>query len=198
MDILLIGSTGTLGAHLHTLLQDRGHHVVGVARGGGELRYDVTDPDRVREMYDEVGCLDAVVSAAGDVVYKPFAELEDADYAASVTGKVLSQINLVRQGSPRVRTRGSFTLISGVVGRVPIATGAAAAMANGAVESFVRAAAVEISPQRVNAISPTVFTESLANYGAFFPGMAAVDLDTVAQSYIRSVEGAQTGQIYIP
>ncbi|MBB5957097.1 NAD(P)-dependent dehydrogenase (short-subunit alcohol dehydrogenase family) [Saccharothrix tamanrassetensis] len=71
-------------------------------------------------------------------------------------------------------------------------------MANGAVESFVRAAAVEIAPRRVNAVSPTVFTESLADYGDFFPGMPPVDLAVVARSYVRSVEGAQTGQIFIP
>ncbi len=172
--------------------------MVGVARHGGDLRYDVSDPDQIRAMYEATGGLDAVVSAAGDVVYKPFAELEDTDYVTSFTGKVLSQINLVRLGSPRVRTRGSFTLITGVLARVPILTGAAASMANGALESFVRAAAVEVSPQRVNAVSPTVFTESLEDYGSFFPGMAAVDLDAVALAYVRSVEGAQTGQIYTP
>jgi hypothetical protein len=52
------------------------------------------------------------------------------------------------------------------------------------------------TPQRVNAVSPTVFTESLAQYGDYFPGMPPVDLADVAQAYIRSVEGAQTGQIY--
>jgi hypothetical protein len=34
--------------------------------------------------------------------------------------------------------------------------------ANGAVEVFVRAAAIEIAPHRINPVSPTVFTESLA------------------------------------
>lgn len=198
MDILLIGSTGILGTRLLETLRGRGHDVVGVARHGGDLRYDVSDPEQVRAMYGAVGDLDAVVSTAGDVVYKPFAELDDTHYTASFTGKVLSQINLVRLGSPRVRDRGSFTLITGVLARVPILTGAAAAMANGALESFVRAAAIEVAPQRVNAVSPTVFTESLEQYGSFFPGMAPVDLDTVAQAYVRSVEGAQTGQVYLP
>lgn len=198
MDILLIGSTGILGTRLQDVLRGRGHDVVGVARHGGDLHYDVSEPDQVRAMYEAVGRLDAVVSAAGAVVYKPFGELQEADYAASFTGKVLSQINLVRLGSSVVRSRGSFTLITGVLGRLPILTGAAASMANGAVESFVRTAAIEVSPQRINAVSPTVFTESLEQYGSSFPGMASVDLDTVALSYVRSVEGAQTGQIYVP
>jgi NAD(P)-dependent dehydrogenase (short-subunit alcohol dehydrogenase family) len=101
-------------------------------------------------------------------------------------------------GVPRVAERGSFTLITGILSREPILTGSAASMANGAVEAFVRAAAVEIAPQRINAVSPTVFTESLGDYGAFFPGMASVDLADVAQAYVRSIEGAQTGQVYAP
>jgi hypothetical protein len=59
----------------------------------------------------------------------------------------------------------------------------------------VRAAAIEIAPHRINAVSPTVFTESLADYGAYFLGMPSVDLADVAQAYIRSVEGAQTGRV---
>ncbi|WP_229074491.1 short chain dehydrogenase [Actinoplanes sp. DH11] len=198
MRILLVGATGTLGAAVHKALGARGHDLVTVARSGGDLRYDVTDPAQVAEVYDRAGRVDAVVSAAGDVPFKPFRELTPEDYLAGFRGKVLSQIDLVRQGLSRIADRGSFTLIAGVLSREPIVTGAAASMANGAVESFVRAAAVEIAPYRINAVSPTVFTESLDDYGAYFPGMPPVDLAVAAQAFVRSVEGAQTGQVYIP
>ena len=100
------------------------------------------------------------------------------------------------RGTSRIAPRGSFTLITGVLGREPILTGSAAALANGAVESFVLAAALEITPQRVNAVSPTVFTESLDHYGDVFPGYPPVDLAEVARAYVRSVEGAETGRIF--
>ncbi|GIE85402.1 short chain dehydrogenase [Actinoplanes regularis] len=196
MRILLAGATGKLGAFLHTALADRGHEIVTVARSGGALRYDITDPAQVAAMYQAAGELDAVVSAAGHVPYRTIAEMTPDDYLAAFHGKVAGQIELVRQGISRVAERGSFTLITGVLAREPIPTGTAASMANGAIEAFVRAAAIEIAPQRVNAISPTVFTESLDAYADFFPGMESVDLARVAQAYIRSVEGAQTGQIY--
>ncbi|MFI6598634.1 short chain dehydrogenase [Nonomuraea sp. NPDC050536] len=196
MKILLIGATGTLGTALHKALSARGHDVLTVGRTGGDLRYDITDPAQTSEMYERAGGVDAVVSAAGDVPFKPLAELTSEDHLAAFRGKVLSQIDVVRQGLTRVADGGSFTLISGVLAREPIVTGAAASMANGAVEAFVRAAAIEIAPRRINAVSPTVFTESLTEYGEYFPGMASVDLARVAQAYIRSVEGGQTGQIY--
>ncbi|KOT99599.1 short-chain dehydrogenase [Streptomyces rimosus subsp. pseudoverticillatus] len=200
MKILLIGATGKLGTAVHKTLAGRGHEIVTVGRSGGDLRLDIGDPAQVTEVYDRaaerIGTLDAVVSAAGDTPFKPVAEMTAEDYAAGFRGKVLSQIELVRQGTARISARGSFTLITGVLARDPIPTGSAAAMANGAVESFVRAAAIDIAPQRVNAVSPTVVTESLPDYGAFFPGIASVDLDQVAAAYVRSVEGGQTGQVY--
>lgn len=196
MKILLIGAGGTLGTAVHKALHTRGHEVLTVGRNGGDLRYDITDPAQVAELYDRAGRVDSVVSAAGHVPYGPVAELTPEDYLAAFRGKVLSQIDLVRQGISRIAERGSFTLITGVTVREPILTGAAASMANGAVEAFVRAAAIEIAPQRINAVSPTVFTESLAQYGDYFPGMPPVDLADVAQAYVRSVEGAQTGQVY--
>ncbi|MBU3868166.1 short chain dehydrogenase [Streptomyces sp. 4503] len=196
MKILLIGATGTLGTAVHKELSARGHEVLAVGRTGGDLRYDVTDPAQTAAMYECAGRVDAVVSAAGDAPFKPVTEMTREDCLAAFQGKVLSQIDLVLQGVARVAERGSFTLITGVLAREPIPTGAAASMANGAVEAFVRAAAIEIAPQRINAVSPTVVTESLSSYGDYFPGMGSVDLADVAQAYVRSVEGAQTGQVY--
>lgn len=195
-NILLIGAGGTLGRAVHGTLASRGHTVRTVGRTSGDLRHDISDPAQITALYEAAGPLDAVVSAAGSVPYKPLAELGQDDWRAAFSGKVLSQIELVRQGLAHVAERGSFTLITGVLAHEPIVTGAAASMANGAVESFVRAAAIELAPQRVNAVSPNVFTESLDTYGDYFPGMGSVPLERVAEAYVRSVEGAQTGQIY--
>ncbi len=198
MKILLIGPSGTLGAVLHDELSRRGHQVIGVGRRSGDLRYDIADPEEISRMYAEAGTVDAVVSAAGEVPYKVFADLRPDDFRAAFAGKVLSQIALVSAGLAHVAERGSFTLITGVTARDPIVAGAAASMASGALEAFVRAAAIEIAPRRINAVSPSVFTESLDDYGDFFPGFPPVDLATVAQSYVRSVEGADTGRVFVP
>ena len=49
---------------------------------------------------------------------------------------------------------------------------------------------------RINTVSPTVFTESLPVYGPYFPGFAPVGVDDAALAYVKSVEGAQTGQVF--
>ncbi|PSL43165.1 NAD(P)-dependent dehydrogenase (short-subunit alcohol dehydrogenase family) [Saccharothrix carnea] len=198
MKIVLIGAGGKLGTAVHTALAGRGHDVITVGRSGGDLRYDFADPAQTAELYRRVGRVDAVVSAAGGVPWKKITEMTAQDYQDAFRGKVLSQLELVRQGVAHVAERGSFTLITGVLAREPVLLGTAASMANGAVEAFVRAAAIEIAPQRVNAVSPSVFTESLDDYGDLFAGVPPVDLADVTRAYVRSVEGAQTGQVYVP
>ncbi|MFJ3203189.1 short chain dehydrogenase [Streptomyces sp. NPDC086989] len=198
MRILLIGAGGMLGTAVHHALTTRGHEVLTAGRSTGDLRYDITDPEQITALYDAAGRggqLDAVASAAGSVPYKPVAEMTPEDWTAAFRGKVMSQLELVRQGTGRISPSGSFTLITGVLARSPIVTGSAASMANGAVEAFVRAAAVEIAPQRINAVSPTVFTEALDAYGDSFPGFAPVDVADVARTYVRTIEGAATGRI---
>ena len=191
-----MGGSGTLGKAVSAALRERGHELVTVGRSSGDVRADATSPTDLTRVFDEAGELDAVVSAAGSVPYRRITDMTPDDYLSAYHGKVASQIELVRQGTSRIAARGSFTLITGVLSREPIITGCAAAMANGAVESFVIAAALEIAPQRVNAVSPTVFTESLDRYGDVFPGYPPVDLADVARAYIRSVEGAETGKIF--
>ncbi|MEV7543332.1 short chain dehydrogenase [Streptomyces sp. NPDC089915] len=196
MRILLVGAGGTLGTAVRGALAARGHEVVGVGRSGGDLVADVTDPEQVARLYAQAGPLDAVAVAAGEAVFRPLGQLAADDFAATLRGKALSQIELVRQGAAHLAPTGSFTLVSGILTEQPIVAGAAASAANGAVEAFVRAAAVELPPQRINAVSPTVLEESLPAYGPFFAGMEAVSAARAATAYVRSVEGAQTGQVY--
>ena len=90
----------------------------------------------------------------------------------------------------------SFTLTTGLLNHDPIVTGTAAAMINGAVEGFVRAAAIDMpAQQRINVISPALLLESVDKYRDFFPGYLPVPAATVALAYRKSIMGHQTGQI---
>ena len=70
-------------------------------------------------------------------------------------------------------------------------------MVNGALEAFVRSAAIELPRGlRINAVSPNVLQESIADYAPFFRGFEPVPAARAALAFSRSVEGLQTGQIY--
>lgn len=195
MRILLVGATGHIGSAVAARL-GRDHEMVAVTRSS-EPSVDIADPASIEALYERVGPVDAVVSTVGSVPFKALADLGRDDFLAGVTHKALGQIELVRQGIPFVADGGSFTVTTGVVGREQIRTGAAAAAANGALEYFVPAAATELPRGiRINAVSPTVLLEA-TGYHPSFPGFMPVPAATVAEAYVRSVEGVQTGRIYI-
>ncbi|GAB3957851.1 short chain dehydrogenase [Actinoallomurus acanthiterrae] len=197
MKILLIGANGTLGRAVHAVLLQRGHEVVTASRKDSDQYVDIADPASIGALYERVGSIDAVACAAGPVPWRPLAELDLRDIRNGLEGKAISQVELVRQGLRHVTEDGSYTLVTGILAREPIRTGAVASLANGAVEAFVRAAAIELpNRQRINAVSPTVFEESLPEYEAVFAGFEAVPVSRAATAYIRSIEGHQTGQVY--
>ena len=71
-------------------------------------------------------------------------------------------------------------------------------MVNGALDGFVKHAAIELQRGlRINIVSPTVITEAMAAYAPFFRGFKPVPAYEAALAYSKSVEGAQTGQVYI-
>jgi len=194
MKALVIGATGSIGGVVATTLEERGHEVVRAARTSGD-RVDVTDPSSIRELFARVGSVDAVVVAVGSVPFKPLGELNRDDYVAAFTGKTLAQLDVVREALGAVADGGSITLTSGVLAREPIATGAAAALANGALESFVITAAAE-APRgiRINAVSPDVLENSPGYFDAF-PGHRPVSDQEVGRAYVRAVEGVISGRI---
>src|SRR5690606_7261711 len=92
---------------------------------------------------------------------------------------------------------GSFTLTSGILNRDPILYGSSAAMVNGALDGFIKGAAIEMPRGiRINGVSPTVISESMESYSTYFRGYEPVSAARAALAYSKSVEGLQTGQIY--
>lgn len=196
MKILIVGASGTIGRAVASELGQR-HEIITGGRTSGDLRLDLTDSKSIRAAYEDVGPLDAVVSAAGNVKFAPFQDMQEVDYALGLKDKLMGQVNLVLIGRQYVTEGGSFTLTTGVLDRDPIRQGTSASMVNGAINAFVRAAAIEMQRgQRINVVSPGVIEEAMEAYGAFFRGFEAVPAARAALAYAKSVEGAQTGQVY--
>lgn len=193
MKTLVIGATGSVGKIVAATLEAREHEVIRATRSSSPP-VDITNSDSIRQLFEHIGAVDAVVVAAGSVPFRPLAELGPDDYLAAFTGKVLSQIEVVRHGIPHVNDGGSITLTTGILAREPIHTGAAAAMANGAIESFIITAAAE-APRgiRINAVSPNVLANS-PGYHSLFPGQRPVSDEEVGRAYTLAVEGFVNGR----
>ncbi len=196
MKIVIVGASGTVGQAVTAELSKR-HDIVTASRSAADVDIDLGDEASIEAGLKTAAPFDAVVSCAGSVVFKPLAEMTADDYAFGLMNKVLGQINLIRHGIEHMNPGGSFTLTAGVLADDPIRLGSCASVANGAVESFVKAAAIELADgHRINAVSATVLTSSYDTYFDYFPGVVPVDDDIVARAYAKSVEGAQTGQVY--
>jgi NAD(P)-dependent dehydrogenase (short-subunit alcohol dehydrogenase family) len=194
MKFLVVGSTGLIGSYVAKTLSKHGT-VIGVSRTT-QISVDVKDPASIKAMYEKVGKTDAVASCIGKVAFKPVAELTYEDYLMGLKDKALGQVELVRAGIDFLNDAGSFTLMTGVLARDPIPSGSVAALANGAIESFTLAAAIDLPRGiRINTVSPNVLVEA-TSYHASFPGFHQVSAQSVADAYVKSILGKQTGQIY--
>lgn len=196
MKIIVIGGTGTIGQAVVANLRQR-HEVIVCGQQSGDIHVDIAQPDSIESLFQTVGAFDALISAAGKVHFAPLTQMNQDHYFIGLKNKLMGQVNLFLTGLKYIRDHGSFTLTSGILSVEPIRTGSSAAMVNGAIDSFVHAAAIE-APRgiRINAVSPTILTESMSIYADYFPGFEPVPATRVAEAYRKSVEGAQTGRIY--
>jgi len=196
MRVLIVGASGIIGGAVVGELGPR-HDLLTAGRSSGDLRVDITSAESIKAMFEQAGRVDAVVSATGKVKFAPMELMTAADYEIGLKDKLMGQINLVLIGRAYLADGGSFTLTTGVLDHDPIRQGSSASMVNGAVNAFVLAAAIELPRgQRINAVSPGVIAEAMEGYAPYFRGFKPVPAARAALAYAKSVEGAQTGQVY--
>lgn len=197
MKIIIVGATGTMGKHL-TSVFEADHEVIRVASKGGDVQTDITSAKSIENLFKQVGSFDALISTAGPTYVGPWKKMTEQDFRKGLEGKLMGQINLVLIGQHYINLKGSFTLITGALTDEPQLNFANASAANGGVEAFVRAAAIELENGiRINAVSPTVIEDS-PQYFPFFPGEIPVTMKQLEYGFRRSVFGANTGQIIKP
>lgn len=116
---------------------------------------DVSDESQVAQLYEHIGPFDhLVVTAAGDIVYKPFDEMTLDDARRVVNAKLIGAFLLVKHGRPLMRAGASIVFTSGINAFMPPGRTSMVSAVNGALVAYARALAVELAPIRVNTVSP--------------------------------------------
>jgi NAD(P)-dependent dehydrogenase (short-subunit alcohol dehydrogenase family) len=194
MKIVIVGASGTIGKQIVSAFEKE-HEIVRVGSKSGDLQTDITDPASLEKMFKELKSFDALVSATGAAYFGQWEQTTDKEYRIGVDSKLMGQVNLVLIGQHYINPNGSFTLTSGVLAHDPVRGGSNASMVNGAINSFVKAASVELKNGiRINAVSPNVVEDS-PEYFPFFPGEIPVAMKDVTAAYVKSVLGAGTGKV---
>jgi NAD(P)-dependent dehydrogenase (short-subunit alcohol dehydrogenase family) len=191
MKILVIGATGTIGKAVADRLSNQ-HEVIAAGYRDGDVTVDLGNADSIKAMFEKTGSVDAVISTAGLANFGPLSEQSDADYTLALNNKLMGQVNLIRIGRDFVNNHGSITLTSGILSRQPMPGSATISMANGALESYVKAAALELENIRVNVVAPAFVKETMEMMGMDSTyGVSAVDTSI---AYDVAVTGDMHGE----
>jgi NAD(P)-dependent dehydrogenase (short-subunit alcohol dehydrogenase family) len=167
MKIILIGANGTIGELVQKALAGAGHEIVKVGRKSGDFQVEIESRESVRKLYQAVGSFDAVAIAAGEVAFAPLSELTAEKWQFSLGSKLMGQITIwFRRRSRSSKKKDPSPWFRAFLNEEPIFAGVAGATVSGALEGFVRAAAVELPKGlRINVVNPTILKESEAHYG---------------------------------
>lgn len=197
MRIIIVGASGAIGSYL-TGAFEKEHQIIKASATRGDILTDITSSESIKEMYGKAGAFDAVICTAGPTYVGPWNKMSHSEFQKGLEGKLMGQINLVLIGQHYINPAGSFTLITGALARVPQRNFANASAANGAVEAFVRAAAIELGNGiRINAVSPTVI-ENSPHYFPYFPGEMPTTMKALEFGFRKSLFGSGTGQVIVP
>lgn len=168
--VLIIGGGSGIGLGVARVCLARGARVVlagrtlhkleraltGLEAGerGRAVVADVSQEADVARLFEEVPDVEHVVVTAAELAYQPIRGFDTGAARRAVDSKLLAALLVAKHAAQRLRAGGSVTFTSGVASERPLARGAWVAALNGALNSFVRGAALELAPVRVNALSP--------------------------------------------
>lgn len=147
---------------------------------------DFTDEASVKSLFAAVGPIDHLVIPGSFVTTGPLKELSISDAKASMDSKFFGPYLAVKES--QINPQGSVVLFSGILSRRPDKGSAILAAINSAVETLGKALAVELSPVRVNVISPGL----TRNTGAFL-GMPAEALEAMFDGAAQSLPVKRVG-----
>lgn len=195
MKVLIIGGNGTIGSKVSEHFSKK-HEVITTGRTSGDVEFDMTDSQSIKAMFDQVGKVDAVACTAGEAKWAAFDTLSEDDFYIGIKSKLMGQVNLVRIGKDYMNPGGSFTLSTGILADHPVLMTTSAAMVNGAIHSFVKAVCLELKNSiRINVVSSGLVEDAVDRYEAYFPGHNPIPMKKVVNGFVKSVEGAATGEI---
>ena len=167
--VLIIGRGSGLAGAIALAALDAGARVVAAGRDQETLAaayagepgvstdtVNLTDEGSIAALGERLGSVNHVVSTASARARGRVAELDRDAIRLSFDTKVIGPLMLAKHLAPRMNEGGSFVIFSGVAA-AKIAVGTlGVAITNAAADTLARSLALELTPIRVNAISPGV------------------------------------------
>lgn len=169
--VVIVGGSSGIGLAAARELLDRGLAVTIAGRDQGRLDaahrslegrakafpLDAANREEVKSAFQRIGAFDHLVLAFGSRRGAgPFASLSGEEVRLGFEEKVFPHIACAQAALPHLRSGGSITFVSAVSGQAAMPGTAGIGAANAAVAAVVPILARELSPMRVNGVSPGV------------------------------------------
>jgi 3-oxoacyl-[acyl-carrier protein] reductase len=109
---IVTGASRGIGRAVAAILAEEGARVIGVARSGGDLELDVTEPDAADRILAECPEPWALVNNAGVSHARPLEELGDDDWQQQWELHVMAPMRLMRALAPGMAERGGGRIVN--------------------------------------------------------------------------------------
>ncbi|WP_218182662.1 SDR family oxidoreductase [Pseudomonas gingeri] len=169
--VLVIGGSSGIGAATAEAFAARGAQVTIASRNAAKLDavarrigvqtaiLDTTDEAAVSTFFATAGTFDHVVISAAQTPGGPVRQLELTDAYVAMDSKFWGAYRVARHVS--IKAGGSLTLVSGYLSGRPSKASVLQGAINAALEALSRGLALELSPVRVNTVSPGLIATPL-------------------------------------
>lgn len=167
--VLIIGGTSGIGLALAKQVDDKGGHVIIASRTAKDKEkllassldnyechsVDITCETAINHLLDSIDNLDhIVITVKSPLIVEHFHDQSIENVRNAFETKFWGQYNFAKLAYHKINAGGSITFSSGTLGQRPYPGFSTMSIISGAVDSLCKALALELSPIRVNAVSP--------------------------------------------
>jgi NAD(P)-dependent dehydrogenase (short-subunit alcohol dehydrogenase family) len=115
---------------------------------------DISKESEVKALAEQIQQLDHLVTTAARLTFKPLAGLTKMEIGNMIDSKLWGPVLLTKYLSPKINSQGSIVYFSGVAADKGSVGASIVGAVNGALHSLAKNLVYELSPIRVNVVSP--------------------------------------------